>query len=93
MASFAKDQLANAELKVADDIARMINAVILFDDKEKQSVHELTGVAGDKKGCCQGMAMLYFVLGRASGFAFEGLAIELVADGPSPDGAATSPAS
>jgi tetratricopeptide (TPR) repeat protein len=79
------DQLAGVEQKVAEHIARMINAVILYDN-EKQSTHELTGVAGDKRGCCQGMAMLHVVLGRALGLHVDGLFVEVAADGPSPDG-------
>ncbi len=79
------DQLASVEQKVAEQTARIVNAVVLYDN-EKESTHELTGVVADRKACCQGIAMLYFVLGRALGLRVEGLIVDVLADGPPPDG-------
>ncbi len=42
------DQLASVEQKVAEQIARMINAVILYDN-EKQSIHELPASLATRK--------------------------------------------
>ena len=71
--------------KVAENLARMINTVIWPID-HKTGGHELTEVVQDRIGCCQGVGLLYYVLGNAIGLSVEGLDVELMADGPSPDG-------
>jgi tetratricopeptide (TPR) repeat protein len=78
-------QFVKVQQNVAEDLARIINTVIWATDY-KTGGHELTEVAQDKVGCCQGMGLLYYVLGNAVGLSVEGLDVDLMADGPSPDG-------
>ena len=81
------DQRANVEIKVADYLARIIEKQIWPTDPKDDSVgHELSDVVRDKKACCQGVALLYFVLGNAIGLPTEGLEVDLMADGPQPSG-------
>lgn len=63
----------------------MINTVIWPADSRKGG-HELSECVRDKTACCQGMSLLYIVLGRAIGLDVAGLEVELMADAPSPDG-------
>ncbi len=63
----------------------MINAVI-WPVSEKGDGHELTGVVQAKVGCCEGMALLYYVLGNAVGLSVDGLEVDLMAEGALPDG-------
>jgi tetratricopeptide (TPR) repeat protein len=78
-------QLMEVQQKVAEKLARMISTVIWSGDTITDG-HDLTEVVRDKIGCCQGKALLYYVLGNAVGLSVEGLDVDLMAGGPSSDG-------
>ena len=74
-------EVGRVEQEVAETIARLIETVIVPIDPDK-SGHELTDVVCDKRGCCQGDALLFFVLGNAVGLSVRGLDVTLMAGGP-----------
>ena len=79
----SRRRLAAVEREVAETLARLIEAVILpVDDLDKG--HELTDAVRDKRACCQGLTLLYFVLGNAIGLPVRGLDVTTVASGPRP---------
>jgi tetratricopeptide (TPR) repeat protein len=73
-------QLVAIERDVAETLARIIESVILPDDAPDKG-HELTDVIYDKSGCCQGMALLYNVLGNSIGLRVGGLEVIEMAGG------------
>ena len=80
-------EVAAIQQDVAKTLARLIEAVILpVDDMEKG--HDLAEVLRDKAACCQGDALLYYVLGNAIGLSVEGLDVTFVAGGPKGDSTA-----
>ena len=75
------------EQKLANELARIISTVIWqIDPKNEHGGRELYDVAREKTAWCQGMTLLYFVLGNAIGLSTEGLEVELTARGPQPSG-------
>ena len=65
----------------------MINMLIWpTDPKDEDAGHDLADVVQNKKACCQGDALLYFVLGNAIGLSTGGLEVSLMAGGPIPTG-------
>ncbi len=81
----SQPQVATVEQEVAEALARLIEAEILGVDDLKKG-HELTDVVYDKTACCQGEALLYFVLGNSVGLSVQGLGVRFVANGHKPGG-------
>ena len=79
------DKAVTVEQEVAETLARLIAAVILPDDDLSKG-HELTDVIHDKTGCCQGDALLYFVLGNSIGLSVRGLEVRVAARESLPSG-------